>query len=63
MNEYWTFAYYVIGFLTINLFFIIIPYIAPGLTPHDIMPYQIFFIALIILNCSLPEYRSEILQM
>ena len=63
MTNFWTFAYYVIGFLTINIFFIIIPYIAPGLTPHDIMPYQIFFIALIILNFALPKNRSEILQM
>ena len=61
MTEFWTFLYYVIGFLTINSLFLIIPYIAPGITPNDILPYQIFFIALIILNITLPSYKSNLL--
>ena len=57
MSEFWTLLYYVFGFLTINSLFLIIPYIAPGISPSDIIPYQIFFVALVIFNLTLPSYK------
>ena len=62
MGAFWTFLYYTIAFLTINSLFFAIPYIMPGVTSSDLLPYQVFFMALAILNISLPSKKSSLLS-
>lgn len=60
MGAFWTFLYYTFAFLTMNSLFLAIPYIMPGITSSDILPYQVFFVALAILNISLPSHKRKI---
>ena len=60
MSAFWKFLYYTMAFLAVNSTFFIIPYIIPGITQNDILPYQIFFVALGILNIMLPSNKSSI---
>ena len=60
MGAFWTFLYYIVAFLAINSLFLAIPNIMPGVTSSDLLPYQVFFAALGILNITLKKNKSEI---
>ena len=60
METFWTFLYYTVAVLTITSFFMSISYIMPGVKSNDLLPYQVFLVALGILNLTLQTKKSNI---